>query len=235
MRERLYPLLMFLTKAKVKYRVEVVNACCPVPDRPIIYAANHSAFSDGPIALRSIGKHTYILVGKQNLGFLDKLFFALNGTIWVDRQNRESRAEAKATLMKYMNKGCNILCFPEATWNLTANLLMLPMRWGIIEVTHRTGAQIIPLALDYDRRKRICCVKFGRPLIGETLADKTEGIRLLRDRLATLRWELMSSHGTLHRKHIDIEQLRAEVETAIDEYPPIDWEYETACIYQCDS
>ncbi len=231
MREKLYPLLMSLAKMKVKYRVEVVNMCCPVPNKPIIYAANHSAFCDIPIALQAIGKHTYTFVGKQNLGILDKIFFALNGTIWVDRQNRESRAKSKANLIKYLNKGCNILCFPEATWNLTANLLMLPMRWGIIEVAYRTGAQIIPLVLEYDRSKRICYVKFDKPLMGEALADKAEGIRLLRDKLATLRWELMSDSGILHREQIDTEQLKAEIETAITEYPPIDWEYEKACIY----
>lgn len=69
MRKKLYSLLMSLTKAKVKYRVEAVNACCPVSNKPIIYAANHSAFCDIPIALRAIGKHTYTFVGKQNLGF----------------------------------------------------------------------------------------------------------------------------------------------------------------------
>lgn len=131
-----------------------------------------------------------------------------------------------------MRRGCNILCFPEATWNLTVNLLMLPMRWGIIDVACRSRAQIIPMALEYDRSERVCRVKFGSPIAGEELINKAEGIRLLRDELATLRWELMSYNAVLHRKQIDIGQLRAEVENAIADYPPIDWEYEVACIYQ---
>lgn len=232
MGEKLYPLLMFLAKAEVKYRIEAVNVCIPLPDKPIIYAANHSAFCDIPIALRVIGRHTYPFVGKQNMGILDKIFLALNGTIWVDRQNRESRAEAKTTIIKYLVKGCSVLWFPEATWNLTANLLMLPMRWGIIEVAHRAEAQIIPMALEYDRNKRTCCVKFGNPMTGEVLADKAKGIRLLRDELATLRWDLMCNNDVLHREQLDVMQLKSEVESAIDEYPPLDWEYETTCIYQ---
>lgn len=232
MGEKLYPLLMFLTKAKVKYKVEVVNTCKPLPDKPVIYAANHSAFCDIPIALQAIGRHVYPLVGKQNLGILDKIFFALNGAIWVDRQSRESRAEVKVLLAKYLHEGCSILWFPEATWNLTANLLMLPMRWGIIEVARQSGAQIIPLALQYDRSNRLCRVKLGVPITERDLADNAEGIRLLRDELATLRWDLMCDNDVLQRKYIDTGQLRAEVERAIAEYTSIDWEYETACIYQ---
>lgn len=232
MREKLYPLLMFLTKAKVKYKVEVVNIFNSLPDKPVIFAANHSAFCDIPIALQAIGEHAYPLVGKQNMGILDKIFFSLNGTVWVDRQSRESRAEVKVLLIKLLHKGCRILWFPEATWNLTANLLMLPMRWGIIDVAHRSGAQIVPLALEYDRGKRVCRVKFGRPITGRDLGDNAEGIRLLRDELATLRWELMCDSDILHRRQIDTGQLRAEVESAIAEYPPIDWEYEATCIYQ---
>lgn len=99
MRKKLYPLLMFLTKAKVKYKVEVVNTCNPLPDKPVIYTANHSAFCDIPIALQAIGRHTYAFVGKQNMEILDKIFLLINGTIWVDRLSRESRAESKELLI----------------------------------------------------------------------------------------------------------------------------------------
>lgn len=48
--------------------------------------------------------------------------------------------------------------FPEGTWNLTENLLMLPMKWGIIDIAKETGAQIIPTALEYDREQKKCFV-----------------------------------------------------------------------------
>ena len=84
MREKLYPLLVLLTRAKVKYQVENINNCRPLSGRPVIYAANHSAFSDIPVVLHAIRRHTYVLLGKQNLGLLDRIFFALLGVIWVD-------------------------------------------------------------------------------------------------------------------------------------------------------
>lgn len=223
---------MLLTRTKVNYQVKVINNSKPLSDKPVIYAANHSAFQDIPIALRAIGKHSYTLVGKQNLGILDRIFFALIGVIWVDRRDRKSRGTSKEAIIEYLKKGRSILWFPEATWNLSANLLMLPMRWGIIEAAHQAEAQIIPMVLDYDRTKMVCRVKFGMPMSGEELKDKGEGIQMLRDALATLRWELMCDSVVLSRRQTGITELRKEVESAIDEYPPIDWKYEVSCIYQ---
>lgn len=115
---------------------------------------------------------------------------------------------------------------------MTPNVIMLPMKWGIIEVARQANAQIIPLALDYDRSKNLCHIKFGAPLAGNDLADNQEGIRTLRDTISTLRWEMMAERPTLSRAETDMEELKNEVETAITEYPQLDREYECSCIYK---
>lgn len=231
LRRRLYPLLMLLPKAKVKYRVEILNRCEVLPGYPVIYAANHSAFPDIPIALKAIGRHSYVLLGKQNLAFLDEFFFWLNGVIWVDRKKREDAAAAKRGIQAYLAQGHSVLWFPEATWNLTDNLLMLPMRWGIIDVAQQANAQIIPMALDYDREKRVCRVQFASPMMGDALQDKAAAICTLRDTLAAMRWELMQDQPILRRCDADPEQLRADMLRVLAEYPPLDWAYERSCIY----
>ena len=87
-RDFLYPILMFLTGTKVRCKVETVNTYTELPGKPIIFAANHSAFQDTPIMLRVTKRRSYILSGKQNLAFIDWIFFVLNGTIWVDRRDK---------------------------------------------------------------------------------------------------------------------------------------------------
>ena len=62
------------------------------------------------------------------------------------------RSDAKAKILFYLRHGQSILWFPEGTWNLTDNLLMLPMRWGIIETADKAQAQIVPMAIQYDRK-----------------------------------------------------------------------------------
>lgn len=68
-KDRLYPFLMVLTGVKVKYKVVLVNEPRTVPGKPIIFAANHSAFQDTPIMLRAVRQRSYIFSGKQNLYF----------------------------------------------------------------------------------------------------------------------------------------------------------------------
>ena len=232
LRQLCYPLLMLLPKAKVKYRVELLNHWDAEPNKPIIFAANHSAFPDIPIALKAIGRHSYALLGKQNLAFEDQLFFWLNGVIWVDRKNRADMAASKQGIEAYLQQGRSVLWFPEATWNLTDHLLMLPMKWGIIEVAQQANAQIIPMALDYDREKMICRVRFANPITGETLQDKASAICALRDAIATMRWEMMETKPVLRRSDVNPDQLRREMFRVLEEYPPLDWAYESSCIYQ---
>lgn len=231
-RDYLYPILMFLTGTKVRCKVETVNTYTPLPDKPIIFAANHSAFQDTPIMLRVTKRRSYIFSGKQNLAFIDWVFFVLNGTIWVDRKSKEDMAASKDAVLEYLAKGQSILWFPEGTWNLTPSQLMMPMKWGIIDMARQAGAQIIPAALDYDREANLCRVKFGSPIAGEALGNKAEAIRDLRDTMATLRWDLMCNQPVLHRADITSEQLQKEMYRVIDDYPPLNWEYESSCIYQ---
>lgn len=232
LKDRLHPFMMMLTKTKITYRVDTENTYAPIDGKPIIFVANHSAFQDVPLSLRATKRRSYILLGKQSLLFLDWFFFVTTGTMWVDRKIKEDMAAAKDAMLEYLAKGQSVLWYPEGTWNLTANQLMLPMKWGIIDVAQKANAQIIPMVLDYDRTAHICKVKFGAPMADDALENKSEAIRNLRDTMATLRWDLMSDHPMLHRAEIIPEELERETYQVLAEYPKLDWEYEQTCIYQ---
>lgn len=225
-----YPITIQLSRTKVKYKIIVENNYVAIADKPIIFACNHSAFPDIPIALRATKRHCYTLIGKQNLAFVDRIFFFLAGAVWVDRKSKESSVLAKERIVAYLKKGKPILWFPEATWNLTNNLLMLPMRWGIIEVAQRTNAQIIPMVLDYDRAQKVCRVRFGEALNTEAFTSKQQGIITLRDTMATLRWDFISRNQA-NRANLNIEKERNAIFQVVRDYPPLDWVYEESCIY----
>ena len=231
-KDALYPLLMWLTGTKVRYRINKVNECAVLPDKPTIFVANHGAFQDTPIMLRVTGRRSYIFSGKQNLAFIDWIFFVLNGVIWVDRKDKADMAASKDALIAYLKKGQSILWFPEGTWNLTPNQLMMPMKWGIIDIAKSCDAQIIPAALDYDREKLVCSVKFAPPMSGADFDNKAEAIRNLRDTMATMRWDFISEQPFENRGGYTQEALQKEAYRVIDEYPPLDWEYERSCIYR---
>ena len=226
------PLLSLIASFRVPYKVIIEQPCRLLPDKPVIYAVNHFCFADTPIMGRITPKRSYILLGKQRLGFSDWLYFILNGVIFVDRKDKEDMAASKQAMRAYLNKGRSIVMFPEGTWNLTENQLMLPMKWGIIDIARETGAQIIPTVLEYDREKKKCFVRFGAPMLFLLEDNKADAISVLRDTLATMRWDFWERNGTFSRKDLDMDAERKKLLYSVEEYPPIDWEYESSCIYQ---
>lgn len=225
------PVLSLIASFRVPYKVIIEEPCHLLQDKPVIYAVNHFCFADTPIMGRITPKRSYILLGKQRLGFSDWLYFILNGVIFVDRKDKEDMAASKQAMSAYLNKGRSIVMFPEGTWNLTENQLMLPMKWGIIDIAKGTGAQIVPTVLEYDREKKKCFVRFGTPMIFSPEYSKVEAIVVLRDTMATMRWKYWERKGIFHRADLDVDAERKKLFYSVDEYPPIDWEYESSCVY----
>lgn len=231
LRKIIHPILMQATRTKTTYKIRKENKYQIIKNRPVIFVANHYCFQDTPIVCRSIGKQAYILAGKQPFEAIDELFFKLNGSIFVDRKNKKDMAASKEAMIEYLKKGQHLLVFPEGTWNLTDQQLILPLKWGIIDVAKETNAQIIPVILDYDKSEKRCAIKFGKNLIFDNL-NKKEGIEKLRDEMATLRWSFIDENKIYSRGEIDVEQLRKEMRSVIDEYPKLDARYEESVIYQ---
>lgn len=227
-----YRMLVALSGSRVKFDIIVENNYTPITGKPIIFAANHTNGCDMPIILRAVKRHFYVLVGKQRLGFLDRLFFFLIGTVYADRLNKADTSLTKKTLISLLRKGEAVLWFPEGTWNMSDNLLMLPMKWGIIEVAGCAGAQIIPISLAYDRKAHTCAVRFGNPITDPDPENKAAAIRNLRDTMASLRWEQICRDQIVSRAELDLEQARAEIAVAMKEYPYYQLEYERQCIYR---
>lgn len=223
--------LSVIASFRVPYKVIIEQPCSLLPGKPVIYAANHFCFADTPIMGRITPKRAYILLGKQRLGFSDWIYFMLNGVIFVDRKDKEDMAASKQAMSAYLNKSRSIVMFPEGTWNLTENQLMLPMKWGIIDIAKETGAQIVPTLLEYDREQKKCFVRFGTPLVVSPEDSKAATIVALRDTLATMRWEFWERNGTFSRANLDMDAERKKLFYSVVEYPPIDWEYESSCIF----
>lgn len=226
-----YWLLVQLAKTKNKFSIRLENTYDPIKDVPIIFAANHTNCYDFPITATAVGRHVYVLVGKQRLGFLDRFFFSLNGVVYADRLNKTDTALVKKAIVNLLKHNKAICWYPEGTWKLSDNLLMLPMKWGIIDVAKQAGAQIIPVGLVYDREEMICHVRFGTPMAGDDFVNNKRAIEHLRDAMATLRWDLMSQIPVLPKEVINRERLKENIMVAIKEYPPIEPEYENQCVF----
>lgn len=189
-KEILHPLLIKLSSSKISYNILPVNELEVVSGHPIIFAFNHYRCQDTPIACNLIDRRAYILAGKQKLTAIDEMFFNLNGVIFVDRKDKIDMQESKKPMCDYLKNGNSLIYFPEGTWNTDASLLMLPMKWGIIDVARESNAQIIPIILHYDEEKNNCYVRYEKPIICNN-NDKLSEINKLRDIMATAKWKFI--------------------------------------------
>lgn len=193
-----------------------------------IYAMNHSCMHDIPIAGEAIQEHFTVLVGRQPLELQDRLFFWLNGVIYIDRKNKPSKRNGVRKMLETLKKGNNILIFPEGTWNLTPSKPMLPLYWGVIDLARISGVPIIPLIAEYSIG--YCQVKFGKPIYVSSNIEKKDGIEQLEDIMATLKWEIWED-SPIQKRQADMEEnFEKIIEERIFEYPKLDLVYESSVI-----
>ncbi len=223
----MHPILLPMFRTKVGHAVHYLN---PHPDvrGNAIYAVNHATKYDIPYAGIAIKHHAWLVIGKQPLDVLDRLAFWLNGSIWIDRKERNSKIQGTRKMLEVLQAGDNLLIFPEGTWNTEPALPMLPMAWGVIDLAQKTGRPIIPMAEEYYGSD--CYIKFGEPMWCRPDGNKSEKIQALRDALATLRWEIWETLPQVYRADLTGREWDKEIVDRVTAYPKLNFAYEQSCV-----
>lgn len=223
----IHPILIFLMKTQRQHQLHILMPK-PVYSENVIYAVNHSCRYDVPIVGEVVGRHTYLLVGKQRLEFIDRICFLLNGVVWVDRLDKKSKQKAYHKMLSLLKQGENVCIFPEGTWNLSPSKPMLPLHWGVISLAKETQCPIQPLVLEY--KKNECWVNFAPLFLIKKEDIKEIKIKELEDIFARLKWEIWERFPIQHRdESMDLEW-KNEIARRIAEYPKLNQEYESRCI-----
>ena len=200
-RSKLFPVLHLLqvigSGCKLQYYCRVAS-----PSAPCIYVANHSNCHDLPVMARIINRPFFVLASDEPRAEFAGLGLWLSGVIWSNREDKRQRSYAKELCVDCVRKGCDLLVFPEGTWNISQARPMLPLSWGVIDIAWSTGVPIIPVALEYDKRQVVA--NMGKPyyVSSNDSADKKEQCDRLRDTMATLRWECWESKGVFHHDNV---------------------------------
>lgn len=227
----LHPILMTIMVNQRKQRKQGLYILKEHPiceNKGAIYAVNHSCRYDFPITSEVIGHRINVLVGKQQLDFIDRLCFLLNGVVWVDRQSYVHKKKAAKKMLKLLVNGKSICIYPEGTWNLEPSKPLLPMYWGCIDLARQSGVPIIPLVLEF--KGQDCYAKFGAPIYVQNTDEKSVKFEELREAMATLKWEIWEQFPMVLRTEIDFTAWDREKEARIAAYPKLDYEYEKQCV-----
>ena len=196
------PLIRGAMPLKIKTRLKILHRA-PLPEEPVIFACTHGFREDVEESLITAGRHAYILVGSLEQFFnskVDNLAGWLNGVILVDREDKESRAASKEKMKAALAKGASILMYPEGTWNVSPNKLIAGIFPGVYDVAKEAGGvKVVPIATH--RHKDIVYSLRGKAF-DITKYERDEGLRILRDKLATKKWKLYEHVGASQRSKL---------------------------------
>ena len=169
--------------------------------RPRIYAATHIGWDDIEMIPSAIGDHAYLFWGspKDNYKNIVGVLLGLNGTIICETLHKEDRHISKETSVRWLSQGGNLLIFPEGAWNVLENPPVMPLYTGTAEMALRSGAEIIPLAIEQYGRDFV--INIGQNLRPEG-HDKQTLTAALRDAMATLRWAIWAQKPVTARRSL---------------------------------
>ena len=213
-------------RLKLKQTLTVYNEVKKV-NRPIIFSVTHTGKYDIEIVNEAIKKSYYLLSDDEEYMYrtVDGYFTIVNGVIYVDSDFKNDMLNAKKISKKVLNQNGNIMWYPEGIWNLSPNSLILPCRYGIIETAVETNALILPIAID--QKGNDFYVNIGEYIYPEEFnlkglddkEGKINGINLLRDKMATLKWEIWEKQGVVSRDTIPFGYQEKYVREKIAEWP----------------
>ncbi|MEG1596476.1 MAG: lysophospholipid acyltransferase family protein [Lachnospiraceae bacterium] len=174
--QAVFRLILFLSGIKV-----VVEGKENIPQKAVLYVANHSGFFDiiasypqcpsptGYVAKNSILKVPFLRVWMKRLHCL---FL-----------NRDDIREGLKTILEgidLVNKGISICIFPEGTRNHSSTLL--PFKEGSLKIAEKSSCPIIPVAISGSRacfeehlpriKPGTITIQYGTPIIVKELSKE---------------------------------------------------------------
>lgn len=205
-------------------------------ERPIIFALTHVGKFDIEVSAVGIKDHFYLLSGDYEhlQGLVDGAFLLVNGVLYFNEKVKWDRNEVVDRMICHLKSGGNLMYFPEGTWNLKPELPMLPCYWGIVDIAQKSNAIVIPVAVEqYGKKFKINIGKnFDMQAFGTDNIEKSKAITVLRDVLATLKWEIWETEPQLSRNEMSGNEWNQYVEARLAEWPYFDLEYIDGMIYK---
>lgn len=169
-----------------------------LPKQPVLFAPTHGFREDIEHTVVMAKRQAYVLNGSltQLYRSIDGITSWLAGVIPIDRTKKESRASAKKKIVYALELGASVIMYPEGTWNKSPNQLMSGFFPGIYDVAKESGALVVPIATYRNGKKAYGIMEEAFDICAY---DRETGLRVLRDKLATMQYEMMEQYGQVKR------------------------------------
>ena len=180
--------------------------------QPVIYCPTHIGGVDIEMSFLAVHSPCWIALGNPREVYksLDGMLMQMNGWIPLDVHEKPDRTAAKAQMKALLDKGGNLLIFPEGTQNIYPNVLVGHLYAGAVDLAIQTGAEIVPIAIGRDEKHYYFAIGQNIGYDNCHYEDRFELTKELRDRMATLKWEVIEQLPTIKRAEVS--------NTAYDEF-----------------
>ena len=197
-RRLISPLLRPVLRMATNGRIHIDRYPKLLKNKPYIFVSTHHFCEDIIANLATIKQNVYALLGTTDqIEHNPKIYAAwLNGFIYVDRLDKESRQSSVAKMERILKTGTSVLIFAEGGFNNTENLLCQRLFASPYILANRTGAQVVPIAPFYEFGTKDIYMNVGEPIDLAAYEDKNMALDILRDALATLVYENFENHAS---------------------------------------
>lgn len=246
-RKKIRPLLRMILKIQRAFynkKVTILNFNNESTDKPIIYVVTHIGKWDFEIINEQIKDNFYVIASDfLNMnGNINGFFMNANGVIFVDETSVEDRHNSKIILEKILDSRENIMIFPEGTWNLSPNKIIYYPHFGAASIALKKNALIMPIAVEQYNNDEFV-INMGKmidpnminmqynnknylELNEENNKDKLLKRKIIlklnemiRDSLATLKYEIWESKGVEKRENINLNYWNNFIGERLKEWP----------------
>lgn len=205
--------------------------------RPVVYCCTHIGRYDVEMAFEAIRSHCWIFMGDVSdlYDTFDGFILGVNGMIGLETDDADDRYVAKETAIRLLKQGGSLLIYPEGAWNVTPNQPVMRLYPGAVEMALRTGAEIVPVAIEQDGRS--FWANIGENIYFIAYADKADDKatkrRLsdeVRQAMASLKWEIWAHRQLELLRRADLPANYAEtfVQTIMAEGEPVNYTLDVA-------
>lgn len=208
------PVFRRLLRLGTKRKIVIEKYPDLIKGKPYIFASAHHFDEDVISNLAIIDRNAWLLAGTTHQIKYNPQFYAawINGLMYVNRWNSESRKDSLKKMKHVLKSGTSIIIYPEGGWNNSENLLMQKLFAGPYILSKELNIPVIPLSPFHEVGSDTIYFRAGEPL-NLFEYEKQEALQLLRDTLATMMFEQIEKYSTsinrseligdIHLKHME--------------------------------
>lgn len=177
-----------------------------LPDKPVIFVANHGFHDDILATVLAAGRPAYPICGSLPLLYntIDGLAVSMVGGICVNRKSKDSRKASLAKSLKAMEYGADLIVFPEGGWNKTSERLLLDFWKGVYTISKAATCDVVPIVhyvrdMEVLDKKNLIHTVVDGPIALYTMPQE-EALTHLRDQMASWYYKMAEKYGQSTRE-----------------------------------